>query len=707
MTPNAPERRPGVATRLLSALLLLIVAGETLYRAANSPAHRPLVWRLIRRLQPALTDYGVARQLVLQHPILSGCALLVVAVAILLAYRACLVLWHNEILPRVSGTYFRRADETLPSIKVDVLREIARRPPETIFIGRQPMRRFGFWTSKPVYMTHRQKTMHRHVLGKTGSGKTLSVAFVGILQDLLDRKGLLDMSAKGSDEEIGIIKALAAVAGRQDQVRVLSLPAWNRPEIFSHTYNMVYVRPRTAADSGGDPAATAERVFSILPLGNEPYYNTQAEILFTNLTKLLHGIVDGDGNGIPFVMRDLAVCVHGAGTTGGFNQALAYCVQSSLDRDSARLIMSQIRSLGSEASKCFSGLRGAMSKFLSPLVNAYDPDIIFEEVLEKTLIVYVQLPANLFPIQAPAMGRVILQDVQQEGALRQVFRKKRNQNPFAVYLDEFYTFANVRIIDSLNKLRDAHVEYTLLHQSIADLEIVSREFASVVWDNTRTKDVLAQDNPDLCEKLAKSIGTHEIIEQTVRRQQGPLFTSLATGDASTKLVEAYKLHPNRIKNLATAGQGYLYNGEGIKPIVYGMLPADLVARYDLKQKDQSKARGLRLHEQFIEHLSAEAVAEAAAPTLGRACPLCGSALRLKVGKRGDFVACSAYPACGYTGNPNAKPSSRKCPKCSGPMEEIEVNSELHVQCVKRGCRARQVVRGAAVMTRISFTQERS
>src|SRR5207302_6403024 len=67
VTPNAPERRPGVATRLLSALLLLIVAGETLYRAANSPAHRPLVWRLIRRLRPAVIDYRVGRQLVLRR----------------------------------------------------------------------------------------------------------------------------------------------------------------------------------------------------------------------------------------------------------------------------------------------------------------------------------------------------------------------------------------------------------------------------------------------------------------------------------------------------------------------------------------------------------------------------------------------------------------------------------------------------------------
>lgn len=57
-------------------------------------------------------------------------------------------------------------------IKVDVLAEIARRLLETIFIGRAPVRRFGlFWTSRPVYMTHRQKTMHRHTLGKTGTAR--------------------------------------------------------------------------------------------------------------------------------------------------------------------------------------------------------------------------------------------------------------------------------------------------------------------------------------------------------------------------------------------------------------------------------------------------------------------------------------------------------------------------------------------------------
>lgn len=179
-------------------------------------------------------------------------------------------------------------------------------------------------------------------------------------------------------------------------------------------------------------------------------------------------------------------------------------------------------------------------------------------------MVYVQLPANLFKIQAPAMGKVMLMDVQQR-SLRQVFRRTRNQKPFSVTVDEFYNFADLSIIDSLNKLRDANLEFTLAHQSLANLELVSKEFASAVWDNTTLRDILAQDNPDLCEKLAKSIGTHQVVEKRVRMQRGPLFTSLATGDVSFKLVDAYKLHPNAIKSLARCGQGYLSTTRAFTP----------------------------------------------------------------------------------------------------------------------------------------------
>jgi hypothetical protein len=160
------------------------------------------------------------------------------------------------------------------------------------------------------------------------------------------------------------------------------------------------------------------------------------------------------------------------------------------------------------------------------------------------------------------------------------------------------TSRTLSIIDSLNKLRDAHLEYTLAHQSMADLELVSKEFATAVWDNCRTHETRAQDNPELCEKLAKSIGTHQTIQKTVRMQQGALFTSLTTGDASSKLTESYKLHPNAIKNLATCGQGYLYSDEGLRPVCYGMLPP-LQADFPLRRNQQHQATGLRLYEDFV------------------------------------------------------------------------------------------------------------
>lgn len=566
---------------------------------AGSLAAMPLAGQLRADLAPALEAYGAARAWVLSHPALAGLAGAAALAAALLLTRAGLLLWHNELVARLSNTYFAPEDVRFPVRPVDLLAEIARRPPGHTFVGLAPKRRFGVWRWRPAYISARQRTMHRHVMGKTGSGKTQSVLWPQVLQDALDGKGLVFLSAKGSDEEILTIKGLAALTGRTSDLKVFSLPAWNQPELFTHTYNMVYVRPRTREDRGGDPVPMAERVFSVLDLGDNEYYRVQARTLFTNVCKLLHGMVDEQGRGLPFVMKDIAVVLKGVGNSGSWAQAVDYCLENSIDREAAEEIRSQVNRLGRKVDETFTGVVGAVDRFLAPMVNAYAPDIVFEEVLEQNLMVYVQLPANLFRLQAPALGKVILMDLQQEGSLRQVFRRTRNQRPFSVTVDEFYNFADLSIIDSLNKLRDAHLEYTLAHQSPADLELVSKEFATAVWDNTRTKDLLNQDNPELCERIAKSIGTQQVIERTVRRQQGALFTSLTTGDASSKLVEAYRLHPNAIKALERCAQGYLFNDEGLLPVAYGMVPDDISGDAPLEARSQTGARGLRLYDRFI------------------------------------------------------------------------------------------------------------
>ncbi len=595
-----PERRsPSRGARLAVASLLALCLLEAAFHATLGPgalpggAPRPLA----ARLGTELTHYGQWRSALLQTPWLLGVGGLLALLLAVLGARLGLIL-VSAASARLRGTAVRAVDFTFPSCSVDVVREIARRPAGHSFVGLTPRRTWLGWRWRPVYLSARQKTTHRHVIGKTGSGKTTSILWPSVLQDVLDNKGVLVLSAKGSDEEIGMMKAIAARGGRASQLRVFSLPAWNVPEVFTHAYNMLYVRPRTPTSTGGDPVATAQRVFSVLPLGDNVFYKTQAEVMFTNLCRLLHGMVDADGAGIPFVLRDVSVCLKAIGNTGGWSRALRHCLDASLEREAAAHIRAQVRQLGRDVLKSLSGIVGALDKFQSDIVNAYAPDIVFEDVLESNGLVYVQLPANLFRIQAPALGKIILMDVQHQGSLRQVFRSTRNQRAFSVTVDEFYNFADLSIVDGLNKLRDANLEYTLAHQSLADLELVSREFATAVWDNTRTKDVLSQDNPELCERIAKSLGTEHVRELTVRLKAGPLATSLLTGDATARQVEAYRLHPNCIKSLARCGQGYLLSDDGLHPLAYGMLPP-LSATYPLRRHCQRAAPGLRLYETFV------------------------------------------------------------------------------------------------------------
>ncbi len=579
-------------------------------------------------LAPLLAHYLPARAHVIAHPLSAVLVLVLVGLVAAVLARRVAHLWFNEIRPRLAGTHFAQKPLTFPMRETDLLDLVAARPAGRTVVGVEPPKgMFRRW--RPVYLSERQRSAHRHVLGKTGSGKTQSVLFPEALQDALDGKGIVYLDGKGSDENCQTILAIAQMAKREKDVRVFSLPAWNQPQLFSHTYNLVHVAPRGPGPEkmGGDPAVVAERVFSVLPLGENQFYNTQAQLVFTNLCRLLHGIVDDEWRGIPFTLRDISVCLKGVGglfaraedpeekrsrrgleeirgdraprpKRDGWGEALQWCLEESKDQAARLEIESQVRRLGRKVHESFSGLVGAVDTFDSPLVNAYDPDIVFEEVLERNRIVYVQLPANMFKVQAPALGRVVLMDVQQQGALRQVFRA-RNQDPCSVVVDEFGRFADRQFVDSLNQLRDANLQFTIAHQSLADLELVSREFATGVWDNTGTKDVLRQDNPALCEMLAKSIGTEQVVMHTVRREQGPLFTSIQTQDSATKLVEAYRLHPNRIKQLGRCGQGYVYTDEGLSPVCYPMFPTSLRVNYPLARNAQEKARGLRLYERFV------------------------------------------------------------------------------------------------------------
>jgi hypothetical protein len=367
-----------------------------------------------------------------------------------------------------------------------------------------------------------------------------------------------------------------------------------------------------------------ERVFEVLGLSDEPYYRAQAKLAFGRLCRLLHGMRDESREGFPFTLNDVAIALKGlvshspdAEKANPWNKALLWCLKHSTDREAAEELNAEVARKGDKLEKDLTGLVAALEQFQSPLVNAYAPDIVFEEAMEKNLLLYAQLPSNLHRIQAPALGKVMLAEVQYQTAQRQVHRTQRNQTPFTLNIDEFATFASMGVVEILNKARDAHVWLTLSHQSFADLDAVDAKLRKLVWDNTRTKDILVQDDPEVCEQLAKSLGTRPEVEHTV--QQGPdvMGTLAATGVMSTRAVDKYILHPNALRSLLPCGQGYLFAtrpGDRMPvPTVYGPLPEACRLDYELKRNSQSKARGLRLKERFIAARPAVVFAAPVAP----------------------------------------------------------------------------------------------
>jgi len=68
-------------------------------------------------------------------------------------------------------------------------------------------------------------------------------------------------------------------------------------------------------------------------------------------------------------------------------------------------------------------------------------------------------------------------------------------------------------------------------------------------------------------------------------------------------------------------------------------------------------------------------AEVTTEAMDEACPKCGKQLNIRLGRRGRFVGCSAYPDCDYTRNldedgESAEPEvveGRKCPECDSPL----------------------------------------
>ena len=389
--------------------------------------------------------------------------------------------------------------------------------------------------SRPFLYGPKLRTYHTQVLGKTGSGKSVLLSSM-IYQDIKAGRGAIVIDGKGELEFANLLYEISNEFGRANDFRFFSLAFPKR----SQGYNPLNI------DSEDDVSPCSQRVFSVFDMEN-PYFRQQAESYFCDLVAMFHG------TGKKFTFRDLHRCIT-------FDNAFDQIKQQTQAIESVVRIEKQLEGLGNDAKKTLSGLESWLRKFgaIEPLnAHSSNDELSIRDIIATQKIAYFQLPGAYQQIFSTAVGKILLQDIVMEIARRQLNGGEKHYYP--VYVDEFYNFAYPGFIDAINKGRSSNILWTLAHQSLSDLKRVSAEFEEGVWDNTRNKIVLSQNNKDLCERISKDIGTFETEKHTIREQRGLLWTRRSTGEISTRKVDEFKFDPNRIKNLKSFGQAYFIN----------------------------------------------------------------------------------------------------------------------------------------------------
>ena len=381
----------------------------------------------------------------------------------------------------------------------------------------------GHENKKPIYLSDKTRTTHAQVLGTTGSGKTESVIFPWIIQDLQKGNGVLIIDGKSDASFLDKLYSYTKKFNRKKDFKLFSLSNIDK----SHGFN-----PLNSKSS----VEIAEKVFSSFKFESEYYKNIQYKI-FLNLICL---IKEQTTPSFSLVHRLLT-------NMDELENYLEICKNQRVKEALTAFISLSHK----EREERTSGLESQLSHFIQGEVFTLFEDvkdsICINEALNEGQIIYFQLPTMLYPFLAQATGRLVLQSLQSAVSRRHLSNNKQNKL-FSVYLDDFQDYIYEGFGSLLNKSRSANIAMVFSHQSLGDLEKVSPAFRDVVLSNTNIKVIMRINDPATCEYFAKSFGTKKAFKNT-ERVDTDFLGSKKTGQGSLREAEEFNFHPNTFKQL--------------------------------------------------------------------------------------------------------------------------------------------------------------
>ncbi|MGZ6310408.1 MAG: type IV secretory system conjugative DNA transfer family protein [Bdellovibrionota bacterium] len=457
---------------------------------------------------------------------------------------------------------YRVAKNTEASAKrVRFVRSFSRTP--GIFIGRTT-------DGIPLRVPERSRLGHVQIIGATGRGKTESVILPWLLRDLALGRSAILMDGKGDPNLAAHVSQF--IRERIQRVRLVTFDLGNPGSSCK-------INPLKF----GTPQQITDRLFTAFSF-DQSYYKSVQYSLAGSVISLIADEVkrSGDGKEVTFAR------IYELLTDDG---ALGKAVAEAPSGPTKVALTKHLAESKKEREQKFSGLVSQLAPFavgeIAPLVNgcgghAEDENgaaseeeagktvTLSEVVLGKQdddggarsnppVVLILLIPTLLYQEIGAQLGKFLLQELAWAVGER-ASRFGEDGEFLPVYLDEFSAFVYPQFGHLLNKARSSGVALHLSHQSLGDLEAVSPEFAKVVNTNSNVKCLLGLNDPETADFFARHLGTETEEKLTHRavEEGGILFRNHAkTGEMSMREVEAYKIHPNRLKSYSS-GRGVIH-----------------------------------------------------------------------------------------------------------------------------------------------------
>ncbi|OGX27056.1 MAG: hypothetical protein A2Y03_00630 [Omnitrophica WOR_2 bacterium GWF2_38_59] len=426
-----------------------------------------------------------------------------------------------------------------------------------------------------------QRSQHLQILGMTGTGKTTSVFLPLIYQDALKDRPIIIIDAKGEMEIINQLNAILKSIGQEDKFMLFSLVYKD----LSCTYNPLYT-------GKVDPQIIIDAFFNNFEDDNS-FFREMSKTLFSNAFYILHSLNK------PFTPMDVYCYLNKEACRSEING----CIKEDNEQGTLHLKMfSQVISDLTDQYRGWKHVIAGFNNFLlnhsDALLNEDDSDIILTDAILQRKIVYFQLPTNAFPIQAVSIARMVQANLRYISSLIQTGQMPKDIL-VSVIIDEYSSFAEESFVEVLNKARSSGMMVTLAHQSLSDLKCISETFMKRIDENTLNKIYFKQTDPELCELIAKSMGTFRKVEKTYKMAGGKYGNQMHLGDTSNKIVNEFHFSPDKIKNLYKVGQGYFISrtDNAHTCVNFGRFE-NIESKPYAKKSKEGKKQGLRLFEKY-------------------------------------------------------------------------------------------------------------